>query len=95
MSCSKLSRMPLLLVFGCVIPSSTASAVNDRVDSQEAGIDVRTADIGATIEEVMTSYEVTVPGVNRGMPMQGPFYAFCCRFTTEQERSGQSNPVGT
>jgi methionyl aminopeptidase len=30
--------------------------------SQEAGIDVRLSDIGAAIQEVMESYEVTING---------------------------------
>jgi methionyl aminopeptidase len=32
---------------------------------------VRLAELGEVIEEVMTSYEVTMPGVNGGAPMQG------------------------
>lgn len=35
---------------------------NSPFEKQEAGIDVRTADIGAVIQEVMESYEVEVGG---------------------------------
>lgn len=47
------------------------AATNEGV--KLAGIDARLSDLGTAIEEVMSSYEVTVPGVNNGLPMRGRF----------------------
>jgi hypothetical protein len=46
------------------------------LEEQTAGIDVRVCDIGEAVEEVMSSYEVTMPGVNGGLPMQGESFHF-------------------
>lgn len=47
--------------------------------SQEAGIDVRTCDVGAAIEEVMSSYEVEVGGKTlQGSLLVAIFRFSCC-----------------